>query len=117
MAVCDGFIGNVLLKGCEGTAKAIMRALRTELTATPWRKLLAGLLRPSLRGVVTRMSYETYGGSPLLGVNGVTIIAHGSSNAVAIFNALRVAAEVISHQVNPHIQEALTRFLPVTENA
>ena len=117
VAVCDGFIGNVLLKGCEGTAKAIMRALRTELTATPWRKTLAALLKPCLRGVATRMSYETYGGSPLLGVDGVTIIAHGSSNATAIFNALRMAAEVVSHQVNPHIREALSLFLPVPENA
>jgi glycerol-3-phosphate acyltransferase PlsX len=57
------------------------------------------------------MSYETYGGSPLLGVNGVTIIAHGSSNATAIKNALRVATEAISHRVNPHITDSVTRFL------
>ena len=57
------------------------------------------------------MSYETYGGSPLLGVNGVTIIAHGSSNATAIKNALRMAVESISHRVNPHITESVERFL------
>lgn len=111
VAVCDGFVGNVLLKGCEGTAKAFARALKTEVTASLWRKMLATLLRPALRGVHTRMSYETYGGSPLLGVNGVTIIAHGSSNAVAIKNALRVAAEAISHRVNPHIADSVARFL------
>lgn len=111
VAVCDGFVGNVLLKGCEGTAKAFARALKSEVTASPWRKLLASLLRPAFRGVHARMSYETYGGSPLLGVNGVTIIAHGSSNAVAIKNALRVAAEAISHRVNPHISESVARFL------
>jgi glycerol-3-phosphate acyltransferase PlsX len=111
VAVCDGFVGNVLLKGCEGTAKAFARALKSEVTASPWRKLLAAMLRPAFKGVHARMSYETYGGSPLLGVNGVTIIAHGSSNAVAIKNALRVAAEAISHRVNPHITESVTRFL------
>jgi len=111
VAVCDGFVGNVLLKGCEGTAKAFARALKAEVTSSLWRKLLAALLKPAFRGVHARMSYETYGGSPLLGVNGVTIIAHGSSNAVAIKNALRVAAEAISHRVNPHITEAVARFL------
>lgn len=111
VAVCDGFVGNVLLKGCEGTAKAFARALKSELTASRWRQLLAALLRPAFKGVHARMSYETYGGSPLLGVNGVTIIAHGSSNATAIKNALRVAAEAISHRVNPHIAESVTRFL------
>lgn len=111
VAVCDGFVGNVLLKGCEGTAKAFARALKSEVMASPWRKLLAALLRPAFKGVHARMSYETYGGSALLGVNGVTIIAHGSSSAVAIKNALRVAAEAISHRINPHITESVTRFL------
>ncbi len=111
VAVCDGFVGNVLLKGCEGTAKAFARALKAEVTSSPWRKFLASMLRPAFRGVHTRMSYETYGGSPLLGVNGVTIIAHGSSNAIAIKNALRVAAEAVSHRVNPHIAEDVGRFL------
>lgn len=111
VAVCDGFVGNVLLKGCEGTAKAFARALKAELTASVWRKLLAALLKPAFRGVHTKMSYETYGGSPLLGVNGVTIIAHGSSNATAIKNALRMAVESISHRVNPHITESVERFL------
>lgn len=117
VAVCDGFVGNVLLKGCEGTAKAFARALKSQLTASPWRKLLAGLLRPAFRGVHAKMSYESYGGSPLLGVNGVTIIAHGSSNAIAIKNALRVASEAISHQVNPHISESVERFLRATTTA
>jgi len=111
VAVCDGFVGNVLLKGCEGTAKAFARALKAEVTASPWRKLLASMLRPAFRGVHARMSYETYGGSTLLGVNGVTIIAHGSSNATAIMNALRVAVEAVTHRVNPHIAESVARFL------
>lgn len=111
VAVCDGFVGNVLLKGCEGTAKELLRAIKTQLTANWRRKLLAALLRPAFRDVVTKMSYESYGGSPLLGVRGVTIIAHGSSNAVAIHNAIRVAAEAVTHQINPHITEAVARFL------
>ncbi len=111
VAVCDGFVGNVLLKGCEGTAKALLQAIKTELTANWRRRVLAGLLRPAFRAVTSKMSYETYGGSPLLGVRGVTIIAHGSSNATAIHNAIRVAVEDVAHEVNPHITEAVTRFL------
>ncbi|MGI8603864.1 MAG: phosphate acyltransferase PlsX [Verrucomicrobiales bacterium] len=111
LAVCDGFVGNVLLKGCEGTARAMSRLIKSELMKSPVRKFGAWLVRGAFKAAADRLSYESYGGSPLLGVNGVTIISHGSSNAIAIKNAIRVAAEVIAHEVNPHIEETLARFL------
>lgn len=110
VAVCDGFTGNILLKGAEGTAKAVLSVLKRELTATLPRKILAGLLKPAFKAAATRMSYESYGGSPLLGVNGVVIIAHGSSSPVAMKNALRVATVVVGNAVNPQIEEAIARL-------
>lgn len=105
VAVCDGFVGNILLKGCEGTAKAFLSVLKDQLTASLPRKALAGLLKPAFKAAASRMSYESYGGSPLLGVNGVVIIAHGSSSPLAMKNALRVATEMVQHAVNPVIEE------------
>ncbi|MES2707356.1 MAG: phosphate acyltransferase PlsX [Verrucomicrobiota bacterium] len=107
VAVCDGFTGNILLKGCEGTAKAFLSVLKDQLTASLGRKVLAGLLKPAFKSAAARMSYESYGGSPLLGVNGVVIIAHGSSSPLAMRNALRVAGEMIQHSVNPLIERMI----------
>lgn len=109
VAVCDGFVGNILLKGCEGTAKAFLSVLKDQLTASMPRKALAGLLKPAFKAAAAKMSYESYGGSPLLGVNGVVIIAHGSSSPLAMKNALRVATEMIRHSVNPHIEELVAK--------
>ena len=109
VAVCDGFVGNILLKGCEGTAKAFLTVLKEQLTANLPRKALAGLLKPAFKAAAARMSYESYGGSPLLGVNGVVIIAHGSSSPLAMKNALRVAVEMIQHAVNPMIEDLVAQ--------
>lgn len=109
VAVCDGFVGNVLLKGCEGTGKAMLKYIRSSITATPWRKFLAALLKPALKEAANKLNYEVYGGSPLLGVNGTVIIAHGSSSALAIKNALRVGMESIQHAVNAHIVDAVAK--------
>ncbi len=111
VTVCDGFVGNVLLKGCEGTAKAMFTWLKQDLTRTWWRKLGAMIAKEGFRETKARGDYEQYGGSPLLGVNGGCIIAHGSSGPVAIKNAIRVGKEAISHGVNPHIKEDLARYL------
>jgi glycerol-3-phosphate acyltransferase PlsX len=110
VAVCDGFVGNILLKGCEGTAKAFLAVLKEQLTANLSRKVLAGLLKPAFKAAAKRMSYESYGGSPLLGVNGVVIIAHGSSSPLAMKNALRVATEMIQHSVNPMIEDLIGKL-------
>lgn len=109
VAVCDGFVGNILLKGSEGAAKAVGSMLKQALTASLGRKLLAALLKPALRAAADRMNYEHHGGSPLLGVNGVSIMAHGSSSALAMKNALRVATETVQSSVNAHIEEEIAR--------
>jgi glycerol-3-phosphate acyltransferase PlsX len=109
VAVCDGFIGNILLKGAEGTAKALGALMKQAMTATLWRKILAGMLKPALKSAADKMNYEHQGGSPLLGVNGVSIIAHGSSSPLAMKNALRVAMENVQNGVNAHIEGEIAR--------
>jgi glycerol-3-phosphate acyltransferase PlsX len=110
VVVCDGFVGNVILKTCESISVAIFTWLKHELARTPMRKLGALLARESFRTIRDKTNYEEYGGSPLLGVDGICIIAHGSSTPLAIKNALRVAAESIEQQVNPHIVEEIRRY-------
>jgi glycerol-3-phosphate acyltransferase PlsX len=107
VVVCDGFVGNVVLKSCEATAKAMFKWLKQELTATPIRKLGALIAKQAFLAVKERGSYESYGGSPLLGTNGVCIIAHGSSSALAMKNAIRVGAEAVDHRVNHIIVEQI----------
>ncbi len=109
VAVCDGFVGNILLKGAEGTAKAMGFLIKQALTSSLWRKVLAGLLKPALKAAADKMNYEHHGGSPLLGLNGVSIIAHGSSSALAMKNAIRVGTEAIHGSVNAHIEEAIAK--------
>ena len=114
VVVCDGFVGNVILKTCESISVAIFQWLKHELSRTPMRKLGAFLARESFRTIKDKTNYEEYGGSPLLGVNGICIIAHGSSTPLAVKNALRVAAESIEQQVNPHIIEEVQRYHEAT---
>ena len=114
VVVCDGFVGNVILKTCESISVAIFQWLKHELSRTPMRKVGAFLARESFRTIKDKTNYEEYGGSPLLGVNGICIIAHGSSTPRAVKNALRVAAESIEHQVNPHIIEEVQRYHEAT---
>ena len=103
-------MGNVVLKTAEATAKAVMKWLKDELTATPVRKLGALIAKQAFVNVKKRGSYETYGGSPLLGCKGVVIIGHGSSPPLAVMNAIRVAGEAIEQQVNPHIEAAIQQY-------
>jgi glycerol-3-phosphate acyltransferase PlsX len=114
VVVCDGFVGNVILKTCESISVAIFAWLKHELARTPMRKLGALLARESFRSIRDKTNYEEYGGSPLLGVDGICIIAHGSSTPLAVKNALRVAAESIEQQVNPHIVEEIRRYHETT---
>ena len=107
IVLCDGFTGNIVLKSCEATAKIMFKWLKHEIKASPLRVLGAVMSKAAFKAVKARGSYESYGGSPLLGVRGICIIGHGSSSAVAVKNAVRVATEAISRQVNPHIEEAL----------
>lgn len=107
VVVCDGFVGNIVLKFAEGLGSALFGMMKEEFTKTTLTKLGALLLKPGLRQIKKRMDYTEYGGAPLLGVNGISIIAHGSSNAKAIRNAIRVAAEAAENHVVETIAETM----------
>ena len=107
VVVCDGFVGNVLLKFGEGLAEMIMAELKEELSKGFLLKLGAFISRPAFVSLKKRLDYSEYGGAPLLGTNGVCIISHGKSSSKAIKNALRVASEFVAHKVNQHIEENL----------
>lgn len=87
--VCDGFSGNIMLKAFEGAAASIFSLLREELTSSWKTKLAAAILKPSFRRVRKRMDYNEYNGAPLLGVNGLVVKGHGSSDAKAMKTAIR----------------------------
>ncbi|MFL6529988.1 MAG: phosphate acyltransferase PlsX [Chthoniobacterales bacterium] len=110
VVVCDGFVGNVILKTCESVGDAIFKWLKHELTKNKMRMAGAYLAQSAFKTIRKKVNYEEYGGSPLLGVNGICIIAHGASSPLAIKNALRVAAESIEHELNPHIVEEIRRY-------
>src|ERR1700720_1897524 len=114
VVVCDGFVGNVILKTCESISVAIFTWLKHELTRTPLRRVGALLARDAFNTIRGKTNYEEYGGSPLLGVDGICIIAHGASTPLAVKNALRVAAESIEQQVNPHIVEEVQLYHEAT---
>lgn len=109
VVVCDGFVGNVVLKTSEGAAHAMVAWLKDVFVSSTVRKIGAGILKAS--GAITdlkkKIDPEVYGGAPLLGVNGVVIIGHGSSSSVAVYNGIRVASEAIDHDVNHLIEDQL----------
>ncbi len=107
VVVCDGFVGNVVLKGSEALAKAIGAILKQGLTANPVRKAGAVLCRGAFTELKQKLDPEEYGGAMFLGINGVVIKAHGSSSAKAIRNAIRVAAEFVDHHVNEKIVSSI----------
>ena len=110
VVLCDGFVGNVTLKVCEATASAVFHWLKRELMASPVRKFGAMLAKDAFLAIRNKTNYETYGGSPLVGVNGVAIIAHGASSPLAIKNALRVGCEFVELRINPRIVEAIKLY-------
>ena len=110
VVLCDGFTGNIILKSCEATAKAMSKWLKVEFKRNPIRILGAIIAKGAFKAVKKKSSYEYVGGSPLLGVNGVCIIGHGGSSALAIENAVRVARETVKLEVNPHIEEMIDKI-------
>lgn len=107
VVVCDGFVGNIVLKLSEGLADMFVKLLKQELTATFTAKAGAFLSRGAFASLKKRIDYSEYGGAPLLGVKGVCIICHGSSNVNAIKNAIRFAAEYAAEGVNTRIERDL----------
>lgn len=115
VVVCDGFTGNVVLKTSEAIAHAIFSWVKNEVLRGGVLPRIGGLLvKPALNVIRKKTSSDEVGGSQLLGVNGITIIAHGGSSPMAIKNAIRAAMESITHQVNPHIIEEIKRYNEAT---
>ena len=107
--VCDGFVGNVALKTSEGVGRFVRDVLRESLTRTVTAQVGALLSRKAFNEFRRRLDYREYGGAPLLGVRGVCIIGHGSSNDRAIFNGIRVAYEFAKAGTNKRIEEEFAR--------
>ncbi len=112
--VCDGFIGNVVLKVSEAVAEAIGLFLREDIKKSPLGKLGYLLMRPAFRSLKRRVDYAEYGGAPFVGINGISIISHGRSSDRAIKNAVRVAAELAKSEVNKHIREDIEKNMELT---
>ncbi|MEH1779308.1 phosphate acyltransferase PlsX [Nostoc sp.] len=102
--VCDGFVGNVLLKFAEAVGEVILQILREELPQGLHGQIGSALLKPNLKRIKQRMDHAEHGGALLLGVAGVCFIGHGSSQAPSIFNAIRMAKEAVDNQVIQRIQ-------------
>ena len=109
VVVCDGFVGNVVLKTSESASVAIAHWMKNEFRRNPVRVLGALLLNGALRTMKRKMDPEMYGGAPLLGVNGVCIITHGASSAKAIYHAVRVAKESVVGHMNEMITSEIRR--------
>jgi glycerol-3-phosphate acyltransferase PlsX len=110
VVVCDGFVGNVVLKTSESVAHFMAEWMREEFSRNPVRLLGAALLKPALGTIRRQSDPAAYGGAPLLGVNGVCIIGHGASSARAVFNAIRFAHEAVNHRINPLIADEIARI-------
>jgi glycerol-3-phosphate acyltransferase PlsX len=110
--VCDGFVGNVVLKVAEGIAKMVTGALRESFTSSLRAKIGALLLAPSLRRFKGKVDYTGYGGAVLLGLNAICVICHGSSDARSIQSAIRIAQHVVNADVVGSIRKAFSEDAP-----
>ena len=109
--VCDAFVGNIVLKALEGLSAYLFGMLKEALSASFIRKLGTALVMPALKEVKGSFDYTDYGGAPLLGVAGTSIVCHGSSNAKAIMNAIRVAQDCVESGIIGNIEHRLSQFV------
>jgi glycerol-3-phosphate acyltransferase PlsX len=107
--VCDGFIGNIVLKVSEGLADTILKMLKFEIANVATGKIGYMMIKPAIKNFKKRTDYSEYGGAPLLGINGTCIISHGRSSARAIKNAIRVAVDMAQKKVHEIIDEDLSK--------
>ncbi|NTU41698.1 MAG: phosphate acyltransferase PlsX [Nitrospirales bacterium] len=107
--VCDGFMGNVVLKVSEGLAETIMKMLKMEIAGLATGRIGYLMIKPALKGFKRRTDYSEYGGAPLLGINGTCIISHGRSSARAIKNAVKVASDMARKKVHEVISYSLSK--------
>ncbi|PJZ68669.1 phosphate--acyl-ACP acyltransferase [Leptospira perolatii] len=110
VVVCDGFVGNIVLKATEGLSKSIFNVLRESIAKSSLAQTGALLLKPTLTAIKKRLDYAEYGGALLLGVDGICLIGHGSSNAQAVRSAIRVATECAEKEVNRLIAEDIKKY-------
>lgn len=108
--VCDGFVGNVVLKFGEGLSEALIKLIKREIAGHPLALLGGLMMKRTLRNIKAKVDPSEYGGAPLLGVQGISIVSHGGSNAHAIKNALRVAKELVADNINHHINAELKKI-------
>ena len=114
--ICDGFVGNVVLKMCESVLETAVAIFSRELKKNPVSMLGAWLCMPAMTAIRKETNYEEAGGAPLLGVNGTVIISHGISSARAIRNAIRVAGDIVATKVNDLIVESVTANLHAAQS-
>jgi glycerol-3-phosphate acyltransferase PlsX len=117
VVVCDGFVGNSVLKASEGVANMIVGFLRQEFTRTPWRRLTALLARPVLKALRARMDPGRYNGASLLGLRGIVIKSHGSADAFAFGKALERAVEEVRNDVIERIARRMAQAHPAAPAA
>jgi glycerol-3-phosphate acyltransferase PlsX len=109
VVVCDGFLGNVVLKTSESLAVAMFSMLKRELMSNPKRQIGAYLAQSAFQAIRKRMDPEVYGGAPLLGFNGIVFKAHASARERAVASAIRVTAETLQHKVNETIAREIAK--------
>ena len=115
VVVCDGFVGNVVLKSVESLAVAMFSMLKRELMHTAQRQLGAYLAKGALQAIRRRMDPEVYGGAPLLGFNGVVFKAHASARERAVTSAIRMTANAVQNQINQIIAREIAAANQILE--
>lgn len=110
VVVCDGFIGNIVLKVSEGLAETILKMLKREIANIKTGKIGYLMIKPALKNFKRRTDYSEYGGAPLLGINGTSIVCHGRSTERALKNAIRVAIEISKQKVHEKIATSLMNY-------
>jgi glycerol-3-phosphate acyltransferase PlsX len=109
VVVTDGFVGNVVLKTTEGAASFFLDLIKESFKTNLRSKIAAFLIKPYLKKVLNKIDYRQYGGAPLLGVNGVVIISHGSSDSTAIYNAVKAAKKTVKEDIVKLIKAELEK--------
>jgi len=115
VVVCDGFVGNIILKFGEGVAEMLFNLIKLQLKKHPLAFASIPFLWGALKDLLKRVDYSEYGGAPLLGIDGTCIICHGISNSKAIFNAIKVAVDSVRKNINEKISEEMKKYT-VTES-
>ncbi len=116
VVVCDGFIGNIILKFGEGVAEMLFNLIKLELKKHPLAFASIPFLWGALKDLIKRVDYSEYGGAPLLGIDGVCIICHGMSNSKAICNAIKIAIESVKKNINEKISVKMKKYIENEKN-